>query len=281
MTEVLTWEQLGLVPYLTPPLHSPGGSHPLDDKPSRLLDGLDPSSNAHVDPRLFDVTIQHLLQHTGGWNASRSTMEPTLMPGALMVSCALGHAPPPNAYDIIRFMKGQPLDANPGTRCHYSNFGFNVLGRVIERVTGMKYEDYVQKKIFQELGLSSMRMGETKRERSRPDEVHYYGVNGKVSRGLSVYPGEGYVQTEYGFTDLRRSADSFAGWVGNARDIACFTVHMDGLRKPAILGSKMLTAMFETSKALDEPQESLPYLDMIRGLIWFMNLDASGSVETF
>ena len=45
---------------------------------------------------------------------------------------------------IIRYQLGQPLDFDPGERYAYSNFGYCLLGRVIEKLTGKPYEQYVQ-----------------------------------------------------------------------------------------------------------------------------------------
>ena len=51
-------------------------------------------------------------------------------------------------YDLIRFVITTPLEFTPGTRSAYSNFGYCVLGRVIEEVTGMPYENFVKKNIL-------------------------------------------------------------------------------------------------------------------------------------
>jgi len=46
-------------------------------------------------------------------------------------------------------MLGQPLDFAPGTRYAYSNFGYCVLGRIIEKITGQTYEAFVKKTILE------------------------------------------------------------------------------------------------------------------------------------
>jgi D-alanyl-D-alanine carboxypeptidase len=47
----------------------------------------------------------------------------------------------------------RPLEFEPGSRINYSNSGYQLLGRVIEKVSGMSYEDYLRKHIFSPLGM--------------------------------------------------------------------------------------------------------------------------------
>jgi CubicO group peptidase (beta-lactamase class C family) len=46
-------------------------------------------------------------------------------------------------------MKGLPLDFDPGERFAYSNFGYIVLGRVIERASGIPYEDFARARVLE------------------------------------------------------------------------------------------------------------------------------------
>ena len=50
-----------------------------------------------------------------------------------------------------------------GTRYAYSNFGYLVLGRVVEKVSGQKYENYIQKE-FWKSGIYSMKLGHTRKD---------------------------------------------------------------------------------------------------------------------
>ena len=80
------------------------------------------------------ITTRHLLQHTGGWDRDKS-FDPMFRPRE--ISRTLGVASPPGPRDILRYRLGQPFEFDPGTRYAYSNFGYCVLGRVIEKVTGV------------------------------------------------------------------------------------------------------------------------------------------------
>ncbi|MCP3694044.1 MAG: beta-lactamase family protein, partial [Planctomycetaceae bacterium] len=82
-----------------------------------------------MDPRLRQVTILHCLQHSGGWDRSAS-FDPMFQ--SVRIARSLGVEPPARAEHVIRFMMGKPLDFDPGTRYAYSNYGYCLLGRVIE-----------------------------------------------------------------------------------------------------------------------------------------------------
>jgi N-acyl-D-amino-acid deacylase len=105
----------------------------LDTEVFRLLDDLEPPAGAAVDPRIYSITIRHLLEHSGGWDANQG-FDP--MFASQEIAEAMGAPEPVDSKTVIRFMLGQPLDYDPGSRYAYANFGYCVLGRVIERVTG-------------------------------------------------------------------------------------------------------------------------------------------------
>jgi N-acyl-D-amino-acid deacylase len=69
---------------------------------------------------------------------------------------------------------GRSLDWNPGTKYAYSNFGYCVLARVIEAVSGMSYHDYVAGHVLQTLGITRMRLGKNLLRDRAPGEVKYY-----------------------------------------------------------------------------------------------------------
>ena len=84
------------------------------------------------DARLRQITIRQLLHHTGGWDRGKS-FDPMFR--SRRIAKAAGVDAPAMPAAIIRYMIGQPLDFEPGSRYAYSNFGYCVLGRVIERIT--------------------------------------------------------------------------------------------------------------------------------------------------
>ena len=89
------------------------------------------------------VTIHQLLTHTGGtgdifgpeYNAHRLELR--------------------TLADYVTLYGSRPLAFEPGSKWDYSNYGFILLGRVVERVSGMSYYDYVAKNIFAPAGMTS------------------------------------------------------------------------------------------------------------------------------
>lgn len=57
--------------------------------------------------------------------------------------------------DIIALFKDKPLSFQPGSKFEYSNSDYILLGYIIEKVSGMKYEDFIKKKIFDPLHMEN------------------------------------------------------------------------------------------------------------------------------
>ncbi|HYI25431.1 MAG TPA: serine hydrolase domain-containing protein, partial [Thermomicrobiales bacterium] len=202
------------------------------DTPVFPLLSLEPPANATPDPRLESITVEQLLVHSGGWN-SATGYDPQYLPWPLVASHVLAAENPASAETIIRFMLGQPLDFDPGTLSAYSNFGYNVLGRVIEHLTGKTYEQYVLDEIAAPLGITDWKIGGTYLEERLPGEVRYYGAPDQGLR-IGVTSGEGYVPVGYGSFSLP-SLDAHGGWISSAHDLARFALGIDGTWGPALL----------------------------------------------
>jgi len=109
-----------------------------------------------ADPRSDQITVQQLLDHTGGYDdsSSGSGFDPTYSMRTIAFGLGLGR--PVTRLDVCQFMYDRPLDFDPGSKFAYSNYGYLLLSAVIERVTGMSYFDYVQQAILQPLGISQV-----------------------------------------------------------------------------------------------------------------------------
>jgi CubicO group peptidase (beta-lactamase class C family) len=99
----------------------------------------DPISKYIEDsPKAWDgVTIHHLLTHTSGIHSY--TSEPDY---------AKKMAHPESVKSMIARFKDKPLDFAPGDKFAYSNSGYFLLGALIENVSGMSYEAFLDKAIF-------------------------------------------------------------------------------------------------------------------------------------
>jgi len=86
------------------------------------------------------VTIRDLLTHTSGMPFRSAAEEPTL--DALPLRACI------KTYAIT------PLETEPGTKYQYSNCGINTAGCIIEVVSGMPYETFLDKRLFGPLGMT-------------------------------------------------------------------------------------------------------------------------------
>lgn len=170
---------------------------------------------------ITSITVSQLLHHTaGGWpNDGTDPMftNPTMTAGQL----------------ITWTLNNRPLTTTPGSTYAYSNFGYCILGRVIEKITGTTYAAAVQSLVLQPSGVTDMAIsGNTLADRIT-NEVKYYGQGGENP----------YI---YNITRM----DSHGGWLGSATDLARVLVHVDGFAgKADILTANALTVMTTPSAA--------------------------------
>jgi CubicO group peptidase (beta-lactamase class C family) len=89
------------------------------------------------------VTVRHLLTHTGG---TGDIFGPEFMKNRLTLK---------EHGDYLKLYGARGLEFEPGARFQYSNYGFVLLGALIEKVSGMSYYEYVRGKVFQPAGMTS------------------------------------------------------------------------------------------------------------------------------
>ncbi len=168
-----------------------------------------------------DVTVDDLLTHTsGGW--PNDNTDPMFRF---------------NSWDHTKLitwaLANLPLTYPPGEHWAYSNFGYCVLGRVIEEVTGQPYDAYVKANILAPCGITDMKIAENKMKERAPTEVVYYGQ---------------YGENPYNFNITRM--DSHGGWIASAQDLAIFLDHVAGDGKiPAMLKPETIKLMTTPSPA--------------------------------
>ncbi len=192
------------------------------------------------------ITVRQLLDHTAGgdawtsaWDLSKNRIDPFYQKEWL------GYT---QAQVISATLDNRPPTQTPGAKFVYSNVGINIAGRVIEKVTGIKYEKYVQDFILKTANISpaAMRIGGTTLAERFTNEVVYY------------HPYPGYDQP-YDFPVPR--FDAHGGWVTTAVDLAKLLVHTDGFtNKKDILSAKSVKEMLTPSKvSLDQLGGNIGY----------------------
>lgn len=166
------------------------------------------------------ITIEHLMTHTaGGWQ--NDGQDPMF------------HHTDMDQHDLIKWtIANQPLKNMPGEKFAYSNFGYCMLGRVIEKLTGQPYAAAVQRLVLQPCGIRDMRIAGDSREERAADEVTYYAA-----------PNTG---NPYGMKVARM--DSHGGWLATPTDLVKFLTRLDGFkRRPDILSAETIRTMVSTT----------------------------------
>jgi len=116
-----------------------------------------------------DVTIHHLLRHSSGISDYEEWFE-GYTTQAYSDYMSQAHA----AERIVHDARSKPLDFSPGSKDHYSNTGYVLLGFIIERASGVSYQDFIRTRILEPLGMRRSLM-----DRSReilPDRATGYAL---------------------------------------------------------------------------------------------------------
>ena len=217
----------------------------LDDKVLDVLDWEDEIAEVEsFDTRYREITIRHLLQHRGGWDRDSSF---DAMFQSIRFADQVGVAPPAKSSVVIEAMLSHSLDFDPGERYAYSNFGYCLLGRVIEQLTKQTYESYVKEHVLAPIGITQMRIGATRLESRAEHEVRYY----HPTTGTSVFASDlkQEVPSPYGAWYLE-AMDSHGGWIASATDLAKFAAAFDDPEKCPLLNSQSIKLMYDRPQGL-------------------------------
>ncbi len=189
------------------------------------------------DPRIDDISIQHLVDHAGGWNDHESVRakDGTQIPGTNWdptfkvreIAYELHLSTPPTKLDLARYAYGKPLQFTPGTQNFnstnqksYSNLGYVLLGLVIEQLTGQSYIDFVRSGLGSG-DTSSVFVSKTASSARAAREVWYQDPG----LGLTAFEPRSSVQlpAPYGGGFLTELVDSAGGLMTNAETLALFS----------------------------------------------------------
>jgi CubicO group peptidase (beta-lactamase class C family) len=148
------------------------------------------------------ITVREILSHTSGLPFSTPEERPTL--------------------DVLTLAEGArsyakaPLLFDPGTKYQYSNAGINTAGRIIEVVSGMPYEDFMDKRLFGPLGMTDTTFWPNGEQLKRLAKA--YRPN-KAKDGLEETAID---QLKYPLDDHKRQPMPAGGLFSTASDVAIF-----------------------------------------------------------
>lgn len=192
------------------------------------------------------VKVKHLLNHKGGW----SWRDGDFMFQAAKIKRIMELEGPPTEDDIIEFvLENRRLRYQPGTQYAYSNFGYMLLGKVIERKSGMNYERYVSERVLEPNGIYGMRISGNYEWDRKPFEVHYYNHPGAYQ--FQSFDGN-YLSVEkpYGGSDIT-TLGAAGGWVANASQLAKIVSLIDKDSRYQLLSDESIDLMVSGNNARD------------------------------
>lgn len=166
-----------------------------------------------------DITVSHLLHHTSGFINAQG--DPAFM------KYEMTHA------QIIQWeLDHEIITHNPGDTEVYLNFGYILLARVIEKISGASsYEQYLRAHVFNVTGSNGMEIGDNSLSQRKSNEVEYYGS----SAGSDPYS-----------LHLDRM-DGNGGWIASALDLIKVITHINGNHGvPDILPQAQINMLTQT-----------------------------------
>ena len=175
------------------------------------------------DKRASNITVAHLLSHQAGW--SQRYGDHMFMPQ--VVADFLDKDLPVTTEDIVRFALDKRLHFTPGRGRSYSNLGYAILGLVVEEVSGMQYEDYCRKEIFEPLGIYDFEIAKNLYIDKDPLEVRYYEPSDAILKE-SIYGTGEILPASYGGNNIEALGGAGA-WICTAPDLLRFVSSIDGL----------------------------------------------------
>jgi CubicO group peptidase (beta-lactamase class C family) len=127
-------------------------------------------------PAEREITIRDLLTHTSGLGSGGPTA-----PDAMKLLTS--RAPGEKLDEFIRKLAALPLDFQPGSQWRYSGLAaFDTLGRVVEVVSGMPYDQYLQRRIFDPLAMKDTSFAVPPEKRPRLITLYRRDANGKLEK---------------------------------------------------------------------------------------------------
>jgi N-acyl-D-amino-acid deacylase len=198
----------------------------------RLIDvpGFDAvlKSNQWADGRIRNATVRDLLHHLGGWDRDDGVGDYMLQDWNI---CEGQNPLPTTRTRILDYARPKALDSAPGTTHVYSNFGYMLLGMIIETVSGQSYYDFMKAEVLQPSGANASQLGMNFLRAK--NEVRYYKPDnavGSIATGLSIInPPPAYNPCNwqhaflspipYGTYNIE-PMDAHGGWIASTVDLA-------------------------------------------------------------
>ncbi len=195
------------------------------------------------DRRTKRITVEHLLRHTAGYTSKYG--DPMFLPLAIAKKMKLD--PPISAETTIQFALSRRLHFTPGSRGAYSNLGYVILEKVVEKVSGQDYEEYVKNQVLNPAGIFDMHLGKSLEKDHYANEVKYYEQSNAIK--VSAFDGSGKTVFKSNGGNNIEALGGAGAWVASAAELMKFLLAIDGDdRYPDILSKKSISDMTAPNK---------------------------------
>ena len=207
--------------------------------PGGILD--DSLYNAVIADTLYTkITVEDLLRHKGGF--SKRGGDPMFSTRWIMMQNHWKEIP--TKEQLTKVQLSRPLTFEPGTWQEYSNYGYLALSMVIEKLSGMSYEDFIQENVLIPAGCVSFKIAGNYYSDKHPGEVRYYVQ--KDDEPAEEFNNSGRkVPRCYGGNNVAGLLGAGA-WVGSTPELALLVASIDGRPEvPDIISKESVAAMTE------------------------------------
>lgn len=178
--------------------------------------------NSIRDKRYFDITVEQLLRHKGGF--TNYAGDPIFSTRYIMQQNHL--AVPPDHRTLLRIILKRHLGYTPGTAQRYCNIGYTLLSLIIEKRTGMPYEEFMRRYVLEPAGCFDFHIAGNYLEDRRSNESVYYMHSSSVPVPEFNNSGKMVVRC-YGENDIKGALGAGA-WVASAAEVCRFVASIDG-----------------------------------------------------
>lgn len=180
--------------------------------------------NSIRDKRYFDITVEQLLRHKAGFtNYAGDAIFSTRY---IMQQNHL--TTPPDHRTLLRIVLRRHLGYTPGTAQRYCNIGYTLLSLIIEKRTGMSYENFMQRYVLYPAGCYDFHIAGNYLKDRRKNETVYYMHSSSVPVPEFNNSGRMVVRC-YGENDITTALGAGA-WVASAAELCRLVASIDGDR---------------------------------------------------
>ena len=214
----------------------------------------DSTYNAAIkDTLYYRITVEDLLRHKGGF--SRRGGDPMFSTRWIMMQNGWSEAP--TQEQLMELQLKRRLKFVPGTAQEYSNFGYLALSMVIEKVSGMDYETFLQENVLRPAGCVDFHIAGNYYKHKLPNETRYYVQHD--DEPAEEFNNSGRKVTRcYGGNNVTGLSGAGA-WAASTPELALFVASIDGRPEvPDIISRESVDLMTEY---FDESTYSLGWND--------------------